>query len=102
MAIPRKGSRLIRVDGVMYRWLVRHKPTYAQGLESAMTFAVEASDARGQVLIVTTGWWRPDNWLNAPCRTVSPRVVERAVRSALAAGWRPGEGGGRFAYRFLD
>lgn len=30
MAIPKKGSRLIAVDEVQYRWRVRGKPTYCQ------------------------------------------------------------------------
>ena len=31
MAIPKKGSRLITVDGTGFRWRVRRKPTYCQG-----------------------------------------------------------------------
>lgn len=31
VAIPKKGSRLISVDGTAYRWRIRHKPTYSQG-----------------------------------------------------------------------
>ena len=33
MSMPRKGSRLITVDGTIYRWPVRPKPTYCQGLD---------------------------------------------------------------------
>lgn len=30
MSTLKKGSRLITVDGVTYRWRIRHKPTYHQ------------------------------------------------------------------------
>jgi hypothetical protein len=32
MTLPRKGSRPITVDGVAYRWIVRRKPSYSQGI----------------------------------------------------------------------
>lgn len=35
MAIPKKGSRLITVDGIVYRWWVRRKPTSARGTAGA-------------------------------------------------------------------
>jgi hypothetical protein len=60
MTLPRKGSRLITVDGTVYRWAVRPKPTYSQGLGATMTFAVEP---------------------------VRPAEVAEAVRAALEAGF---------------
>ena len=42
MAIPKRGARNIVVDGQAYRWYVRRKPTYRQGLcDSSMQLAVE-------------------------------------------------------------
>ena len=32
MALVRKGSRQIVVDGTAYRWRLRGRPTYSQGL----------------------------------------------------------------------
>jgi hypothetical protein len=97
MAIPRKGSRLITVDGTVYRWAVRHKPTYVQGLNWVpLTFAVEDADAPGQVLSVATRSTRLDNWLNLPGTPVTPRVVEQSIRAALAAGWEPDRTDGAF------
>ncbi|WP_285558040.1 hypothetical protein [Actinoplanes regularis] len=78
------------MDGTVYRWSVRHKPTYAQGLAWApLTFVVEDADAPGQVLSVATGSTRPDNWLDLPGTPVTPRMVEQSIRTALAAGWTP-------------
>ncbi len=48
MAMPRKGSRLITVDTVTYRWLVRRRPTLSQACGwRPLTFAVEADDLPG-------------------------------------------------------
>ena len=54
MALVKKGSRLITVDGVGYRWRVRGRPTYSQGIgQTGLTFAVERVDLKGSVLVVT-------------------------------------------------
>ncbi len=97
MAIPRKGSRLITVDGKVYRWAVRHKPTYVQGLGWApLTFAVEDADTPGQVLSVATRSMRLDNWLGLPGTPMTPQVVEQSIRTALTAGWEPDRSDGAF------
>ncbi|GIE81075.1 hypothetical protein Aph02nite_70250 [Actinoplanes philippinensis] len=97
MAIPRGGSRLITVDGTVYRWAVRAKPTYDQGLNWApLTFAVELADTPGQVLSVQTGSPRLDNWLGLPGTPVTPLTVEQSIRAALAAGWQPDRSNGFF------
>ncbi|GIF43875.1 hypothetical protein Axi01nite_81860 [Actinoplanes xinjiangensis] len=97
MAIPRKGSRLITVDGTLYRWAVRAKPTYCQGLDwGPLTFAVEDAHAPGQVLSVRTSSPRLDNWLSLPGKPVTPLTVEQSVRAALNAGWQPNRSDGVF------
>jgi hypothetical protein len=48
VALVRKGSRRIVVDGTVYRWRLRGRPTYDQGLaKSPCTFAVEHADTPG-------------------------------------------------------
>ncbi|WP_055591152.1 hypothetical protein [Peterkaempfera griseoplana] len=94
MALVRRGSRLIAVDGAEYRWRVRPRPTYCQGMGwSALTFAVErvheADGVPGTVLVVDVGAARPDNWLGRPSMSVLPSTVAAAVRLALAGGWEP-------------
>jgi hypothetical protein len=97
MTMPRKGSRLITVDGTTYRWAVRPKPTYCQGLDwGPLTFAVEQADTPGQVLSVATRSPRLDNWLSLPGKPVTPRIVEQSVRTALATGWEPDRSDGAF------
>lgn len=97
MAIPKKGSRLITVDGVSYRWRVRHKPTYDQGLgHSPLSFAVEHVNGPGAVLVVRMPSTRPDNWMGLPGESVIPAVVEQVIRTALDSGWHPDRPGRLF------
>lgn len=98
MAIPKKGSRTITVDGVEYRWRVRSRPTYSQALaQSPLSFAVEL-EAEGQsTLTVRTGATRPDSWIMPSQSLVTSASVERAIRQALAQGWNPQEAGNAHA-----
>jgi hypothetical protein len=101
MALIKKGTRGINVDGEEYRWRIRKKPTYDQGaFATAMTFAVEHSDAEGSTLIVTTTVPRPDNWLLKRSASVTPARVADAIRQALRCGWSPGVSGTPFILNF--
>lgn len=100
MAIANKGSRRIVVDGLAYRWSVRSRPTYDQGLGAPLSFAVQSADAeQGQVLHVTLDAARPDAWLPAATVEVGPALVGEAIRRGLAAGWTPAAPGSAFALR---
>ena len=92
MSLVRKGSRIISVDGVSYRWRVRHKPTYGQEIfATEMTFAVEAL-TEGEhrcVLLVRLNVARPDAVLEASEVAVTPVMVAMAIRRGLQQGWLP-------------
>lgn len=97
MAITKKGSREIIVDGRRFRWLVRRKPSYCQALgESSLSFAVELADRPAQVLYVLLDAARPDAWLNAEPVTVSPGKVADIIRRAILDGWKPDTAGSAF------
>ncbi|MFI1376940.1 hypothetical protein ACH4UY_33690 [Streptomyces longwoodensis] len=88
MALVRKGSRRIVVDGTAYRWRLRGRPTYFQGLAwSPCTFAVEHADTPGIKLVVTTDQPHPGNWIGREAEPVLPSRVAVAVRLALREGW---------------
>ncbi len=90
MALVRKGSRRIVVDGTAYRWRLRGRPTYDQGLVwSPCTFAVEHADTPGMTLVVTTDQPHPSNWIGRGAVPVLPSDVAVAVRLALREGWTP-------------
>ncbi|MEU1706410.1 hypothetical protein ABZ478_13530 [Streptomyces sp. NPDC005706] len=97
MALVRKGSRRIVVDGLAYRWRLRGRPTYAQGLAwSPCTYSVEHADSPGMTLVVTTDQPHPGNWIGLEAEPVRPSNVAAAVRLALREGWTPTAPGSAF------
>lgn len=96
MALTQGGSRPIVVDGIEYRWHVRRRPSYCQGIGSPLTFAVEVPDAHGAVLVVRTDAARPDNWIGSPSAVIRPAQVAACIRAALRGGWRPAQPGSAF------
>lgn len=97
MTLASKGTRPITVDGVPYRWKVRRRPTYSQGIgESGMVFAAERADQPGATLVVSLPWAHPSNWLGSPAHAVRPGMVADTIRQALAQGWEPSRPGPTF------
>jgi hypothetical protein len=97
MAIGRRHSRRIVVDGRAYRWRLRHRPSYGQALcETPCTYAVEDYDRPGRALIVTTDQPHPGNWFGCPADPVLPGEVAGTIRLARERGWDPSETGAPF------
>ncbi|MGQ4414166.1 hypothetical protein ACN6LA_002144 [Streptomyces sp. SAS_269] len=90
MALVRKGSRQIAVDGTAYRWRLRGGPTFIQGLVwSPCTFAVEHAGTPETTPVVTTDQPHPSNWIGRESEPVLPSGVAAAIRLALREGWAP-------------
>ncbi|MEU6729084.1 hypothetical protein ABZ917_35715 [Nonomuraea wenchangensis] len=103
MAIPKKGSRLITVDGTVFRWRVRRKPTYDQGNSwGPMTFAVELAGASGRVLLVSLPCSRPDAWWGERTMAIRPALVTATIRTALNHGWGPQQAGNAYELALTD
>ncbi|GGX84220.1 hypothetical protein [Streptomyces fructofermentans] len=97
MALVKKGSRLINVDGTTFRWRLRGRPTYDQGLaHSPLTYAVEHAGRPGTTLVVTTNQPHPSNWFEMQGSPILPAQVADDIRTALAAGWTPKSPGSPF------
>lgn len=97
MALGRKGSRHIVVDGTSYRWRLRRTPTYGQGLcWSPGTYAVEHAEHPGTTLVVITNQPHTGNWLERPGNPVLPSDVADAIAAALRQGWVPTRTGSPF------
>ncbi|MES2464485.1 MAG: hypothetical protein V4671_28320 [Armatimonadota bacterium] len=99
MAIPKRGTRKIVVDGQAYRWYIRRKQKYWQTFgEFGTGLAVEAEGGHGSLLIVSVPRffprldWSPDD----PLIPVVPGDVARHIRLALKQGWEPNATGGTF------
>ncbi|WUP91606.1 hypothetical protein OHT77_24125 [Streptomyces sp. NBC_00252] len=96
MALVRKGSRRIVVDGMVYRWRLGGRPTYFQGMAwSPCTFAVEHA-APGVTLVVATDQPHSNNWFGREAEPVLPSGVAAAVRLARREGWTPTAPGSPF------
>ena len=80
MALPRKHSRSISVDGVDYRWCISMRDAFV-GVGHRDRVVVQASE--GCRLIVVLPW----DWADEP--TVRPGQVAAWIRTGIAAGWRP-------------
>ena len=94
MAVRKRGSRPIVIDGVRYRWRVPSRPTYRQGAyANPLELTVWQDDANGSVLHLYGRAARPDNWLGRPGEIVTPGRVAAGIRAALAAGWKPADPG---------
>ncbi|MFJ3140789.1 hypothetical protein ACIPK5_33500 [Streptomyces sp. NPDC086843] len=99
MALNKKGSRRITVDGLENRWRIRRKPSYMQGLcWIPLTYAVEAASGSqsGTILIVTSGQAHPSNWVSVETEPVHPGHVAAGIREARDQGWDPTRGGSPF------
>ncbi|WP_433828596.1 hypothetical protein ACQP2E_04440 [Actinoplanes sp. CA-015351] len=88
-------NRLITVDGVVYRWRVRKRPSHPSLLPLALAFAVERADRRGAILLATVGG-TPGDWIGT---ATVPALVATMVRQAQDQGWHPDEPGPAFPLR---
>ncbi len=99
MSLPKKGSREINVEGTSYRWLVRARPTYTQACQDGpMVAAVEQENTKGATLSIKFKWQRPDVAINMYPNSVTPKLVELCIKSAISEGWKPSESGPAFIY----
>ncbi|GGR65905.1 hypothetical protein GCM10010269_00570 [Streptomyces humidus] len=76
-----KGARRIVVDGTAYRWRLRRRPTYFQGLAwTPCTFAVEHADTPGTTLVVATDQPHLSNWIGREAKPVLPSDVAQVIK----------------------
>ena len=97
MAIPKRGSRKITVDGTEYRWSIRRKPSYGQAIEeSGLTAAVELFDNPGATLVLTFPSNRPDSWITPGGPSITPSIMARCIRRSIENGWDAAAPGATF------
>ena len=102
MARPHKkrGFRPITVDDLNYNWRLN---------QLSGMIEINIADSCNQRLEVDFGWY--DVWLYLGCaerppdyepEAITPRFVERAIRSGLQQGWWPHEKGKAFRIRYRN
>jgi hypothetical protein len=85
MALAKKGSRLISIDGVTYRWAVSSDSGY-------MVLVVETNDEPGQRLEAVFDYHYQQVELDSRFiqgRAISPGIVRQVIVIALERGWQP-------------
>jgi hypothetical protein len=89
MALAKKGTRRISVNGVPYRWVVSRDDGY-------MVLVAERADGPGQRLEAFFKYHdvhEPDGpgafRVVGQRRSISPGVVRAVILAALALGWQP-------------
>lgn len=83
MALAKKGSRLIEVDGETYRWKVSADD------EPGFGIVVELADGPAQQLILFVEHGN----------VVSPKIVRYAISEGLRQGWAPAKSGSAMRLR---
>ncbi len=97
MAISKRWSRRIVVDGVSYRWKF---PRVTIDITDGWSWILVHRDdpAKSLLQIGFAGRWS----MSGPCREYSrpvlPSDVAAAIRAALAAGWQADQRGKLFRY----
>ena len=92
MAMPKKRSRLITVDGHRLRWCIsfsRNCPFYR-----LVTIVVEHADSPGSRLIVYPIGVDVNYVDYDRGEPFTPVVVARLIEAGFTAGWRPGDPSG--------
>lgn len=93
MAISKKYTRRIVVDGVQYRWRVPPAVVY----DGHIIANVWREGASGQHLRLIGG--HPSSAYPYPTEPMTPKLVAEGIRRALDAGWNPDEPGQPFLLR---
>jgi len=98
MALAVKGSRLITVNGAVYRWRLRRKPSYHQEcFDVPLTFAAELVGSGGSVMAAAIpDVSHPGSLLARSSLIVRPALVAAVIQAALRRGWQPASPGAPF------
>lgn len=90
MAIARRGSRRIVVEGAAYRWTLRRRPTAGQRSgETPLVVAIAAEAGEGPALIVRLPRAHPGNRVGRRTEAVTPAEVAALIRAGRRSGWEP-------------
>ena len=99
MAIPKKGTRKIIVQGITYRWLIRRKATYMQSDYGVgrLHVAIEHAENPGTTLLIVTDRGHPRDWGTKEIVPVTPQDISNWIIEALELNWQPEEKGSPFS-----
>jgi hypothetical protein len=101
VATRRTGSRAIVVDGIRYRWRIRHRATFLQSDygNGTLHVAIQLDQKPANVLVLETDRPHPADIGDGPIIPVRPADIADWVRQAIKLGWRPSSDGPTFLAR---
>lgn len=101
MALPKKKSRVISIDGEKYRWLVGPNDGFN-------VFVAQKEGIEGRIIEVqfdteiNAYWVEFPNVGNLNLKIIKPKDSEAIIRQALQSGWNPEEKGKPIRYKLLN
>jgi hypothetical protein len=101
MALPKKKSRTIVVDGIKYCWLVGPNDGYN-------VFVAQKEGIHGRIIEVyfdtdvNSFWVEFPNVDNLNLKIIKPKDSESIIRQAIQLGWNPDEKGTPIVYDLID
>ncbi len=101
MALPKKKSRIITIDGIKYRWLVGPNDGYN-------VFVAQKEGVDGRIIEVyfktdiSALWVEFPNVDHLNLKVINPKDSETIIRQALQLGWDPEEKGNPVVYDLID
>ncbi len=103
MAIRKRGSKRITVEGILYLWQVRKRKTSQQGIGTGkITLVIAALNKPSTTLLIDLERAYDNYWLDFKLtQPVLPNEVEQWIRQAIAQGWQPLEAGKPFEMKPL-
>ena len=85
MAFPKKSRRKIVVDGEQFYWVLRDRASHNERHDVPYLLPIQ-HHLGGQLLLADIGYCR-SGYDDDPIPVVTPGIIERLIRSAIAQGW---------------
>ena|ERR1700759_1757731 len=99
MALPKKKSRTISIDGIKYRWLVGPNDGFN-------IFVAQKEGVDGRIIEVYFNMYTNDvespDIDNLSLKIIKPKDSETMIRQALQLGWNPEEKGSPIVYDLIN
>jgi|SRR5579859_2134716 len=101
MALPKKGSRIIQIDGIRYRWIVGPNDGYN-------VFVAQKDGVEARIIEVYFKTDIDSYWTNFPnvdhlnLKIIPPKSAEMIIRQAVQLGWDPEKKGSPIKFDLVD
>jgi hypothetical protein len=103
MAISKRGSRRIIVDGIAYRWKVPLPDETQEAGWPGVAAAVSRIEPKGsQLWLMFPERYSMSGPLATQGKPVVPSEIASGIRAAIASGWQADQPGKQYDFRMID